>query len=289
MKKTILKNIKVITGYLLFCIAALVLFIYLLFPRTGVRTRIIYEIGKSTSTEVNTSEDKWIFPFGLIFKGMVFTKKDNNVNHTVAHIDKLGIEIPVKSIFSLSPVSNLSADIYGGTARGLLTLRSENRLIQANWTNVDISRIEALKEIPAELTGRISGDIVLRLINNIPEGQIRLLIKDGKLSKIKVMGFPFPDLPVDEIQGLVDIKGDSFSLKDIRFKNNDLKGAVNGGIRLPSGTGSGELNISIRFTVGEKIRKEYQGMLSFIEKTKDKEGYYTIQIKGDLKKPVINI
>lgn len=288
MQRIILRNLKALIGYTLFSISVFIIFLYLLFPRKEVKARIIYEIGRSTSTEVKTSGDKWVFPLGLIFKGMVFTKKDNTLNHPVAHIDKLGIEIPVKSIFSFSPVSNLTADIYGGSARGLLTLRSDNRLIQANWTNVDISRIEVLKEIPAELTGRVSGDIVLRLMNNIPEGQIRLLIKDGKLSKIKVMGFPFPDLPVDELQGLVDIKGISFSLKDIRFKNNDLKGAINGDIKLPSETGSGELNIVIRFTVGEKMKKEYQGLLSFIEKS-NKDGYYTIKIKGDFRKPTVSI
>ncbi len=287
IRRFIRLNIRHTIGYALFSLAAFIVFLYLLFPREEIKARIIYEIERDTATEIKTSGDQWVFPLGLTFKGIEFTKKEDK-SYLLAHIDRLALEIPVKSIISFSPVSTLTADIYGGSARGLLTLRGNNRIIQANWTNVDLSRIERLKEIPAELVGRISGDLVLRLMNNIPEGQVRLLIKDGKLSKVKVMGFTFPDLPIEELQGLIDIKGDTLSLKDVHFKNNDLKGTIKGDIQLRSETGSGGLNISIRFTVGEKMKKEYQGLLSFIERSKDREGYYTLQIKGDLRKPTVS-
>jgi len=123
----------------------------------------------------------------------------------------------------------------------------------------------------------------------MPEGQIRLLIKGGKLGKIKVMGFPLPDIPVEELQGGIDIKGDTLSLKDIHFKNSDMKGTIRGDVQLRSEKGPGTLNISIRFSLGDKLKKEYQGLLPLIERSKDREGYYTLQIKGDLQKPAFTI
>lgn len=282
--RSIRKNIKSIIAYTLFSFLVFILFLFLLFPREEIKSRLLYEIEKGTATEIKSKRDQWVFPFGLSFEGMEF-KTTGGAAHTLAHLDRLTLDVPVKGLLSLSPVSVLTADLYGGTARGLMTLRRNNTIMQANWTNVDLSRIDPLKEIPAEISGRASGDLVLSLINNMPEGQVRLLIKGGKLGKIKVMGFPLPDIPVDELQGGIDIKGYSLALKDIHFKNSDMKGTIKGDIQLRSEKGPGTLNISIRFSLGDKLKKEYQGLLSLIERSKDREGYYTLQIKGDLQKP----
>lgn len=292
LRRFIKGNIKHIVGYFLFSLAAFILFFYFLFPREVVTARILYEIERGTTTEIKTGGDQWVFPIGLSFRDLVLTKKVGGAGDTgklLARIDRLTIEVPIKSVFTFSPVSALTANIYGGSAKGLITLRGDNRIVQANWTNVDISRVERLKDIPAEFTGKLSGDIVVRLMGNAPEGQIRLSVKGGKLGKIKVMGFSLPDVPLDELQGAIDMKGPSLSLKDVHFKNSDMKGAIKGDIQLQAGSGAGNLNLSIRFTVGEKMRKDYQGILSFLERTKDRDGYYTIQIKGDLQKPTVGI
>lgn len=283
------KNIKPIIAYTLFSLGAFILFLFLLFPREAIKSRFLYEIEKGTATEIKSKSDNWVFPLGLSFEGMEFKRTGGTTTHTLAHIDRLTLDVPVKGILSLSPVSVLTADVYGGSARGLMTLRRNNTIVQANWTNVDLSRIDPLKEIPAEITGRVSGDLVLSLTNKMPEGQIRLLIKGGKLGKIKIQGSPLPDIPVDELQGGIDIKGSTLSLKDIHFKNSDMKGTIRGDIQLRSEKGPGNLNISIRFFLGDKLKKEYQGLLSLIERSKDREGYYTVHIKGDLQKPAFTI
>lgn len=288
-KRFIPKNIKSIIGYTIFSLVVFLLSLYILFPIDAIKARIIYEIEKGTATEIKTTGDRWLFPLGLAFKGIEFRRKEGNTNHPLLRIDRLAIAVPVKSIFSLSPVFTLTADIYSGTARGLLTLSDNNRIFQAKWNNVDVSRIDRLKEVPAEISGKVSGDLVIRLMNNTPEGQIRLLIKEGRLSKLKVMEFPLPDIPIEELQGVIDVKGNTLSVKDGHFKNRDLKGNIKGDIQFQPAKGSGDLNISIRFSVGERMKKDYLGLLSFIERTKDREGYYTIQIKGDIKKPTVGI
>ena len=131
--------------------------------------------------------------------------------------------------------------------------------------------------------------MVLRLAGNKPEGQIRILIRDGKFGKLKVMGFTLPEIPVDELNGTVDIKDNTITLKELRFKNSDMKGSITGNVILASGSEKGNLDLAIRFSVGEKMKAQYQGLLSFISQTKDREGYYTIHIKGDPAKPGIGI
>lgn len=289
MRRFIKGNIKQIVGYFLFSLAAFILFFYFLFPREAIKARILYEIERGTAMEIKTGGDHWVFPIGLAFKDIVCTKRIGNTGQPLARIDRLAIEVPLKSIVSLSPVSALNANLYGGSAKGLITLRGDNKIVQADWTNVDISRVERLKDIPAEFNGKLSGDLVVRLTSNAPEGQIRFAVKGGKLGKIKVMGISLPDIPVEELQGIIDMKGPSLSLKDVHFKNSDMKGTIKGDIQLQSGSGTGNLNLSIRFTVGEKMRKDYQGLLSFLERTKDREGYYTVQIKGDPNKPTVGI
>jgi len=289
MQRFIKKNYRYIIGYFIFCTGAFLLFFYLLFPVDALISRIIYEVEKGTSTEINITSDGWTFPLGLTFNGMRFIQKDTTGDHTLAYLDKLSIQIPVKSILSFSPVSLVTADIYGGSAKGLLTLRSANRIIKTDWNNIDISRIDKIKEIPAELTGKLNGNLVMRFNNNMPEGQIHLLLKDGKLAKIKVMGFVLPELPVEEMQGIINIKGNDVVIEDIRFKNNDIKGTIKGKIQFQPDKGSGDMDISIRFAVGDKIKKDYQGLLSLIERSKDREGYYTLKIKGDIKKPALSI
>ncbi len=283
------KNIRVIIGYTLFCLSAFVLFFIILFPRDAIKKRIIYEIEKGTATEIRTSGDKWLFPAGIKFTGMELRNPGVVDNPLLARIDIIGIDIPLGSIASLSPVSNISASLYGGTVKGTMTMRSSNRLIQADWTNIDVSRVERLKTIPAALEGKVSGDMVLRLAGNKPEGQIRILIRDGKFGKLKVMGFTLPEIPVDELNGTVDIKDNTIALKEIRFKNSDMKGSITGNVILASGSEKGNLDLAIRFSVGEKMKAQYQGLLSFISQTKDREGYYTIHIKGDPAKPSIGI
>lgn len=283
------KNIKVIVGYTLFCIAAFVLFFIILFPRDAIKKRIIYEIEKGTATEIRTSGDKWLFPAGIKFTGMELRRPGVVDSTLLARIDIIGIDVPLGSIASLSPVSNISASLYGGTVKGTMTMRSSNRLLQADWTNIDVSRVERLKSVPMTLEGKVSGDMVLRLAGNKPEGQVRILIRDGKFGKLKVMGFTLPEIPVDELNGTVDIKDNTIALKEIRFKNSDMKGSITGNVILASGSEKGNLDLAIRFSVGEKMKAQYQGLLSFISQTKDREGYYTLKIKGDPAKPSIGI
>jgi len=283
------RNIKAIIGYILFCIAAFVLFFIILFPREEIRERIIYEIEKSTSTEIRTASDKWLFPVGLKFTGMELRNRGAINNPILARIDRFEIDIPFGSIASFSPVSNIAAALYGGTVNGTLTMRSDNRILKANWANIDVTRIERLKSVPVTIEGKVSGDLVIRLAANKPEGQIRILVKDGKFGKLKVMGFTLPDIPLDELNGTVDIKDNTLSLKELRFKNSDIKGSIKGDIKLASGSEPGNLDLAIRFSVGEKMKVQYQGILSFISQTKDREGYYTLHIKGDPGKPSIGI
>ena len=283
------KNIRVIIGYTLFCLSAFVLFFIILFPRDAIKKRIIYEIEKGTATEIRTSGDKWLFPAGVKFTGMELRRPGVVDSALLARIDIVGIDIPLGSIASLSPVSNISASLYGGTVKGAMTMRSSNRLLQADWTNIDVSRVERLKTVPVTLEGKVSGDMVLRLAGNKPEGQIRILIRDGKFGKLKVMGFTLPEIPVDELNGTVDIKDNTIALKELRFKNSDMKGSITGNVILASGSEKGNLDLAIRFSVGEKMKAQYQGLLSFISQTKDREGYYTIHIKGDPAKPGIGI
>ena len=283
------KNIRVIIGYTLFCLSAFVLFFIILFPRDAIKKRIIYEIEKGTATEIRTSGDKWLFPAGVKFTGMELRRPGVVDSALLARIDIVGIDIPLGSIASLSPVSNISASLYGGTVKGTMTMRSSNRLLQADWTNIDVSRVERLKTVPVTLEGKVSGDMVLRLAGNKPEGQIRILIRDGKFGKLKVMGFTLPEIPVDELNGTVDIKDNTIALKELRFKNSDMKGSITGNVILASGSEKGNLDLAIRFSVGEKMKAQYQGLLSFISQTKDREWYYTIHIKGDPAKPGIGI
>jgi len=283
------KNIRVIIGYTLFCLSAFVLFFIILFPRDAIKKRIIYEIEKGTATEIRTSGDKWLFPAGIKFTGMELRRPGVVDSALLARIDIIGIDIPLGSIASLSPVSNISASLYGGTVKGTMTMRSSNRLLQADWTNIDVSRVERLKSVPMTLEGKVSGDMVLRLAGNKPEGQIRILIRDGKFGKLKVMGFTLPEIPVDELNGTVDIKDNTIALKELRFKNSDMKGSITGNVILASGSEKGNLDLAIRFSVGEKMKAQYQGILSFISSTKDREGYYTVHIKGDPAKPTVGI
>lgn len=282
------RNIKVIVGYTLFCLAAFVLFFIILFPREAIKKRIIYEIELVTETDIRTSGDKWLFPVGLKFTGMELRNRGAVDNPLVARIDNIGVDIPLGSITSLSPVSNISAALYGGTVKGTMTLRNNNRLIQADWANIDMSRVEKLKTL-VMIEGKVSGDMVLRLASNQPEGQIRILLRDGKFDKLKVMGFTLPETPIDELNGIVDIKDNTLALKEIRFKNNDIKGSITGTFKLASGSEKGNLDLAIRFSVSEKMKAQYQDFLSFISQTKDREGYYTLRIKGDPAKPTVGI
>jgi len=283
------KNVKAIIGYTLFCLAAFVLFFIILFPREAIKKRIIYEIELGTATEIKTSGDKWLFPVGLKFTGMELRNRGAADKPLIARIDNIGIDIPLGSVTSFSPISNVSAALYGGTVKGTMTLRSNNRLIKANWANIDLSRVDRLKSVPATIAGKISGDMVLRLAANQPEGQVRILIRDGKFGNLKVMGFTLPEIPIEELNGTVDIKDNALSLKDIRFKNSDIKGSITGNIKLASGSENGNLDLAVRFSVGEKMKAQYQGILSFISQTRDREGYYTIRIKGDPGKPTVGI
>lgn len=290
MRRFIKTNYKSIIGYASFSLAVFVLSLYLLFPRDAISTRIIYELEEATATEINTRGSQWGFPLGITFKNFEIRKRTGNLSNVVGHLDKFSIQTPMKSIISFSPVSVISANSYGGSLKGMITLRNDNRITQASWDNIDMARIEKVRDIPAELTGILNGNLLLRLNNNsVPEGQIHIALKNGMLGKVKIMGFPLTDIPINELQGTIDIKGQTLSVKDTHFKNNDLKGTLKGDIQLQSDAGPGNINITIKFSVSEKMKKDYSGIISFIEHTKDREGYYTIQLKGDLKKPLVSI
>lgn len=282
MKRLSKKNIAIIGGYFLFSIILFVFFVILLFPREELGDRIIYEIENRTPFIIKFKERRWGFPLKLIFEDILLYQDSRGKNNPITHLDQLTITLPLKDMISLRPVSILEGTAYGGSINGVIT---SDRTLTAEWRDIELANIEKIRELPAALSGKVRGKLLMKFDQKTPGGNIRFLINNGRIAKINVMGLSLPEIKIKEFQGAIKIKNTTLSLENVRFYSEDFKGSIDGTISLKRE----KINLTFLLSIGEKMRKNYQPFLAFIEKSKDKKGNYKIRLKGNLYSPSVEL
>jgi hypothetical protein len=103
------------------------------------------------------------------------------------------------------------------------------------------------------------------------------------------MGFTLPEIAFDEVRGSGEIKNRALILKEVKLRGDDVKGSVKGEITFLDNKAPAVLNLQFHLHLSDQARAPYQGVLSLVERNRDKEGYYNFSITGTTKEPRVSL
>ncbi|MBI5198267.1 MAG: type II secretion system protein GspN [Nitrospirae bacterium] len=289
------KQWKVISGYTLFLIAALLLFLYLTFPWSLLQERILYELARQTSFDFKAANSQYLFPLGIRLSGLVISKPDvpspgqKTESKPLGKIDQVTLQIAPIDLLWGRISSSFRAEAFGGTLTGNFGGTERRKDIETEWEKVDLASIHKMGNLPIDLSGLVSGKGRFTIQPQGIEGTVRVVIDRGRIKDLKVMSLPLPELVFDQVRGAGEIKNNLLTFKEVKLQGEDLKGTIKGDVTFGPAPSPPALNLKFHIHLSERARSSYQGFLAFAERSRDREGYYNFSIKGTSQKPQISL
>ena len=287
--RTLTKQWKGILGYLIFIIATLVFFLYVTFPWDLLKERLLYEMSRQSSYAFKVQDSSPLFPAGLRLSGLQISDPMKPDDKPLTRIDRLTLRVSPSDFLWGRLTSSFEAEAFGGQVLGTFGESSRKKELDAEWKKVDLVPLKDFGKLPVTLAGTLSGKGHWTASPQGTTGSLRMTVEKGRIKDLNVKGFPLPELIFDTIQGAADVKGNVLTLKEVKLRGDDLKGTIKGEITFEKPGASSTLNLQFRLHLSDRARAPYQGFLSMVEKSRDKEGYYNFSLKGTFKEPQVSL
>ena len=285
MKNSTPKYIASVVVFLVF----LALFLFSTFPTEALRSRIVYEIERSSKLGADVKHVS-ISPL-LTLKLKEVTLSRGKDDFTI-YIDTLRISPSVLSLVFDNKRIPFTAEIGGGTIKGRLIYSASNRSLGSLRLNISNVHTEILKDIfkhkknVPEFDGLVSGKLKLDFKNGSYEevvGSFDFSSDELTVANISYEGFELPEYKGLKANLGGKIEKDITYIDTLQFKNDDfnlmLKGTMPPPWMLRQG---GKLDLAVNLILSSDKAK-----LSFLQAfmNKGNDGTLTAKIAGTVNDP----
>jgi len=287
---------KKILGYLLFIICVTIFMLYYQFPED-----IAVQLVKSKAREIapqltiDLESIKPSFPPGIQVKGLTIDTPTMRLWDAAL----MTAQPEFMSIFHLKPSLFFYCKGYGGEIKGdfgitkLQSLWKQQPLplsCDVKWRNIQINKIDALKNIPYALEGILFGIFSYKGVTGAwidGSGTLKLIIENGNITLQK---------PI--LQAIKNIQFKRFDA-DLSFENKviqllqsnidgDIEGSLSGTITLHPIFQRSQINITGKIKPSQDyINKSKLPIKAFIQPDKLKNGI-PVTLTGTILRPVFN-
>jgi len=287
---------KKILGYALFAICVMIFMLYYQFPED-----IAVQLFKSKARElapqlkIDLESITPSFPPGIQLKGLTIDQTQMRIWES----DELSIQPELMSIFRLKPSIAFYCKGYHGEMKGnfgvtqLETIWKQQPIpltFNVKWRNIQLNRIDALKQIPYELEGILYGLFSYEGISGAwmdGSGTLKIIVENGNVTLQK---------PILQVIKTIQFK--RFDA-DITFKNKviqllqsnidgDIEGSLSGTITLHPIMNRSQINITGKIKPSQDyINKSNLPIKAFIKPDKLKNGI-PVTLTGTIQRPVFN-
>ncbi len=231
--------------YSIYVLAAIVFFIYYLFPSEKVKNYVTYRFGKLNS-DINMSIDHVspAFPLGLKFYKANFYHMDDALLET----DQIKVIPNLLSLFRSKNIFFFKGRTYKGILEGkgefIKNRADQNVIIEGKFSNINIKEISAVKQfIGRHLTGILEGNFIYR--NDGKSGGTlgaRFIISDGKIELLTPI-FKLEDISFSKIEAGMTMENQRLKVKRCIIKASPMDGNVSGLINLRQPLGQSYLRL----------------------------------------------
>ena len=287
---------KKFLGYALFAICMMVFMLYYQFPED-----IAVQLVKSKAREIVpqlTIDLKSIapsFPPGIQVKGLTI----DNSKMRLWESDAMSVQPDFMSIFRLNPSIIFYCNAYSGELKGDFGISQVQAIWQQKpmpltfnmkWRNIQLNKIDVLKNIPYEIEGIFYGLVSYEGISGAwmdSSGTLKVIVENGNITLQK---------PI--LQAIKNIQFKRFDA-DFSFKNKviqllqsnidgDIEGSLSGTITLHPVFMRSQINITGKIKPSQDyINKSKLPIKAFITPDKLKNGI-PVTLTGSIERPVFN-
>jgi type II secretion system protein N len=286
-----IKKILQYSGYAAFGLFIFVFFTYLNFPYNKLKDTLFSAIRQQTGLSIEADDLRSTLSFGVILS-------DVHIQHDRMSLPDIKIaEIKATpsllSLVTLQPKIKLSIDLKTGMIKGFFQQKGgQHQAVGILFDEFSLKNplIQEFTKLP--LNGRLNA--FMNVSGNLQtkadlSGETRITLSNFKLEKTTVMNMPLPEIKISKANVAGHLQKNKFILKklDIGSDKDDLQADGSGDIMLnPRKMGDSRLNLSFKFKLSKKLQSEFALFLPFIDKSKQKDGFYHLKISGRLSSPL---
>ncbi len=279
--------------YLFYFILLFLFFLYFLFPYDKLKDRMIFEIESRSSLSVKINK---LSP--LLFNGIKLTDAElslkNDPKKTPLFKGDARLRLSLLQLIRLGLSVKGSIKAYNGEA----ALNIANNRIAGEIRGIDISSYAALKALfGIDAAGIINARMDISSSNNMLSangmgltkagGEARFDISRLSLRNLNILGIKLPDTSFDAVQSEMRLEQGRVNIKRFSLEGRELTIQITGDMVLTGDIYSSPLNIRIR--IKPSIRFEEENKIFFsMAKGKESDGFYSINIRGLLRSPIVN-
>ena len=283
------QKIARITGYILFGLFVFLFFTYLNFPYDKLKDKFFAQVEQKTGLKLDAAEVKTTWTLGFVFTGVELSHRAMNIPQV--RLNHLKVSPSLLSLLFLRPKFKFEVEFTEGILSGTLHQKGKIQDIGLEFDSLNLTK--DLKGIfPLDLQGivqgglNVSGDFIqVKELN----GNIDLHIQKFGLAQMNFLNMNIPQISLSKMILQGTLKNDRFVFEkvDLGGDKEDLQANASGDIQLdPRNFSNSKLNLTVKFKLSEKMKKEFSLFLPFVANALDSQGFYSLSITGRLSAPL---
>ena len=220
-------------GYTAYVIAAVVVFLYFLFPSDAIKQYIVQQsaaLGPDVAIELDHVDPS--LPPGLLLSNLKLFFKGN------AAFDSSQLKLTPRylSLFTSAKGLNIKGKAYNGDLNGRASLENASKPQYATdlaFSDIHLDKIAILSEmLPHQVSGMADGKVVYSSgSSGFGEGSAQMMIKQCRV-ELGAPIFGFTELNVGTLKADLELKGQKATVKEITIDGRQVSGNASGEIRL---------------------------------------------------------
>lgn len=185
----------------------------------------------------------------------------------------------------------VDADLYGGTARGEVSLDGTGVTGNLEWRDLDLSRYRTLTALIEEgqLVGHVSGQLLFETpTDNFNAGNAsgQVNLDDASLASAKIEGFSIPDVRLRQTTLKFLVRNGHLEVQDFQV-TGDVKAQGSGQIVLRSPLEESVLNLRATIVTGLETPDALKAAVALIPRAPGAKPDAPITVTGTLARPRI--
>ncbi len=281
--------------YTLYSLAALIFFLYWLFPSAEMKNYIEHRVRNAgTGYSLHIGNLRPVLPPGLQFLDAEVREGDR----LLVEADQVKFMPCFLSLFGDSPATDFRIDLYAGTVKGRASLKKESAekgegekiSLEAALSGIQAEQIEILQNLSGHpISGILEGTVAYRGNEAPGSGEADLKVRDLTVE----LGTPLLSLgklTFAEVSAKLGLENQQLQIRECTAKGNQAGGNLAGTVELKNPAGKSILNLagSIR-PHPSLIAQMGEGVASLLFKSKRGGGDLPFAVRGTLEKPLFSM
>ena len=284
-----MQKIGRIIGYILFGLFVFMFFTYLNFPYDKLKDKIFAQVEQKTGLKLDAAEVKTTWTLGFVFNGVELSHRAMNIPQI--HLAHLKVSPSLISLLFLRPKLKFEVGFTEGSLSGTLHQKGKTQDIGLKFSSLNFTK--DLKGVfPIDLQGILQGEFnVAGDLAQMKEmnGNMDIRIQKFGLAQMNVLNMNIPQISLSKMLLRGTLKNERLVIEkiDIGGDKEDLQANASGDIQLDTkNLNNSKLNLTLKFKLSEKMKKEFSLFLPFIANALGPQGFYSLAITGRISAPM---